>query len=94
MDETTNRPICMEDLNLKFNEMQEKMMHGINQAMQTTACNLDQTADKLHNTAEFFREKNCDSLKFDSEKIIKKYPFYSIGTAVILGLFVGKILSK
>ena len=74
--------------------MQEKVVDGINKAMTVTAERLDQTADKMHQTARFFRTKNADTMKDEASNLAKKYPTHTLIGAMILGFLFGRALSR
>ena len=83
-----------EELKQKSIEMQEKIKQGINSAMSSAAENLEKTADTIHKTAGFFREKNADTLGNDVSSLVKKYPGATLAGAIVLGFLFGKVLSK
>jgi len=93
MEQNESKCKC-QDINSKMNEMQEKMISGINQALSATAEKLDLTAEKMHKTADFFREKNADSLKGDVIKKVKEYPGHAVAAAAFIGFLFGKLLSR
>lgn len=83
-----------EELRQKAMEMQEQLSENLDNLMSSTAENLDKAADKMHETAEFFRERNTDTLKEDLSKVVKKNPAKALGGAMLIGFLIGKILFR
>ncbi len=83
-----------DELMKKTFDMQEQMTENLNNMMNTTAENLDKAAEKMHETAEFFREKNMDSVKEDFSEVVKKNPAKALGGALLVGFLIGKIIFK
>ncbi|MDD3150432.1 MAG: hypothetical protein PHV68_06320 [Candidatus Gastranaerophilales bacterium] len=75
-------------------EMQENLMEKLDQAMVCTAERIDKTADKMKDTAKFFRETNSEKLKSESGELIKKYPKHILAGVAIIGFLLGKLLSR
>lgn len=75
-------------------EMQEKVIQGVNKAMNSAAENLDKAADRMHEASRFFRDKNADSIRDDVKGLVKKHPTQTLAGAVILGFLFGRILSR
>lgn len=78
----------------KIPEIQDKVVDSINKAMSTTAESLDKTADNIHKTAQFFKDKNAETIREDVATVIKKHPGKSLVGAALLGLIIGKIFSR
>ena len=60
-----------EQFKKKACEMEEQVSANINDLMVNTADRLDQAADKMKSTAEFFRNKNVNTLKEDVSVMVK-----------------------
>ena len=74
--------------------MEEQVTENLNTIMNSTAENLDKAADKMHETAEFFRERNINTIKKDFSHVVKKNPAKTIGGALLIGFLIGKILFR
>jgi len=48
----------------------------------------------MHETAEFFRERNVDAMKEDLSHAVKKNPAKALGGALLIGFLIGKILFR
>lgn len=83
-----------EELRIKAQEMESQVTENLNILMNSTAKNLDKAADKMHETAEFFREKNMDTIKEDFSHVVKKNPLKALGGALLMGFLIGKIIFK
>ena len=83
-----------EQFKKKACEMEEQVSANINDLMANTAERLDQAADKMKSTAEFFRNKNVNIIKEDVSTIVRKNPGKSLLGAIAIGFLVGKILFK
>jgi len=83
-----------EELRKKTLEMEEQVSENLNNLMSSTAENLDKAAEKMHETAEFFRERKIDTIKEDFSHVVKKNPAKALGGALIVGFLIGKILFK
>jgi len=83
-----------EEMKQRMSEIQDKIIEGINSAMSSTAEHLDKAADKIHETAGFFRNKNTDSLKDDVSNLTRKYPTYTLLGAAFLGFIFGRAISR
>jgi len=83
-----------EDLRKKTQEMEEQVAENLNNIMSSTAENLDKAAEKMHETAEFFRERNMDTIKKDISHVVKKNPAKAFGGALLIGFIIGKILFR
>ncbi|OGH96964.1 MAG: hypothetical protein A2287_05880 [Candidatus Melainabacteria bacterium RIFOXYA12_FULL_32_12] len=84
----------IEEMRKKMEEMQEKITHGIDRTVCMTAEGLDKAAEKMQQTASFFRSKTTDSLKEDLSNAAKKYPGKTLAGAVFFGFILGRILSR
>ena len=84
----------VEEIGKRLSEMQEKMIYGINQALNTTAEKLDNSAESMHKTAEFFREKDADSLKQDLNGFVKKHPGQTLLAALVVGFLFSKVINN
>jgi ElaB/YqjD/DUF883 family membrane-anchored ribosome-binding protein len=74
--------------------MEEQVTENLNNLMSSTAENLDKAAEKMHETAEFFRERNINTIKEDFSGVIKKNPAKTLGGALLIGFLIGKIIFK
>lgn len=83
-----------EQLRQRACEIEKQVTENINELMGITAERLDKAAEKMHNTAEFFRSNNVSKIKEDVTSVIRKNPGKSLIGGLLLGLFVGKILFK
>jgi len=83
-----------EELRKKTLEMEEQVAENLNNLMSSTAENLDKAAEKMHETAEFFRERNVDAMKEDLSHAVKKNPAKALGGALLIGFLIGKILFR
>ena len=83
-----------EELRKKAQEMEEQVTENLNNLMSSTAENLDKAAEKMHETAAFFRERNMESVKEDFSHVIKKNPLQTIGGALFVGFLIGKTIFK
>ena len=83
-----------EDFRQKAIEMQEQLSENLDNLMSSTAENLDKAAEKMHETAEFFRERNADTLKEDLSHAVKKNPAKALGGAMLVGFLIGKIIFR
>ncbi|MEI8388770.1 MAG: hypothetical protein WCG23_02680 [bacterium] len=83
-----------EELKQKALEIQKQLSENLDSLMSSTAKNLDKAAEKIHETAEFFRERDSDTLKKDFSHVVKKHPEKALGGALLIGFLIGKILFK
>lgn len=83
-----------EDLRKKTQEMEEQVEENLNNIMSSTAENLEKVAEKMHETAKFFKDRNVDTLKDDFSHIVKKNPVKALGGALLIGFLAGKIIFK
>lgn len=83
-----------EEFKLRAQEMEEQLTENLNNIMNSTAENLDKAAEKMHDTAEFFRSKNMNTIKTDLSHYVRKNPIQFFGGALIAGFLVGKILFR
>lgn len=75
-------------------EMEEQVTQNLNNFISVTAENLDRAADKMHETAEFFRQRNMTTLKEDFSHTVQKKPMHALGGAMLLGFLIGKIIFR
>lgn len=83
-----------EELKKKACEVEAQVSENINELMVTTAEKLDKAAEKMHSTAEFFRNNNVSKIKEDVTVVIRKNPAKSILAAIGIGFLVGKIILR
>ncbi|OGI01372.1 MAG: hypothetical protein A2Y25_02645 [Candidatus Melainabacteria bacterium GWF2_37_15] len=83
-----------EQFKKKACEMEEQVSANINDLMVNTADRLDQAADKMKSTAEFFRNKNVNTIKEDVSVMVRNNPGKSLLGAIAIGFLVGKILFR
>lgn len=83
-----------EDLKKRACEIEEQVSTNINELMGVTAEKLDKAAEKMHNTAEFFRTNNVSKVKEDLSCVIRKNPGKSLIGAILLGFLVGKTIFR
>lgn len=78
----------------KYEEIQEKVKQGVDNAMNSTAEGLEMTADKLRRAADFLKGKNTETLKQDITHAVKKYPVRAMAVGLLLGFIFGKVISR
>jgi len=83
-----------EDLKQIACEIEQQVSENVNELMSNTADKLEQAAEKMHNTACFFRENNADTIKENVSSVVKKNPGKSFLGALALGFLVNKILFR
>lgn len=83
-----------EEFRQRAQEMEEQISENLDNLMNTTAESLDKAANKMHETAEFFREKNMNTIKEDFSHAVKKNPAVTLGGALLVGFLIGKIIFK
>lgn len=83
-----------EELKQRACEVEAQVSQNINELMATTAEKLDKAAEKMHNTAEFFRANNVTKIKEDVSTVVRKNPGKSLLGAIAIGFLVGKILFR
>ncbi len=83
-----------EEIKKKACEIEEQVSSNINELMGVTAEKLDKAADKMHNTAEFFRNNNVSKVKEDMSSVIRQNPGKSLLGGILLGFIFGKIFFK
>lgn len=93
-EQTNGQEQRTEEMRQKVVEMQEKMTYGINKALCSTAEGLDIAAERMHKTADFFRNKTTSSIQDDMTTMARKYPGKAIAGAVIFGVLLGRMLSR
>jgi len=104
-DRTDEAKVSLNDLKRKAADKLEDSCQSTAKALEWTAANLHSranqisdfthsAADRLQDTAKYFRESDVEHMADDVQKVVRRYPGRSLVAAAILGFLIGRGLRR